>query len=63
MSVNYAVSFRYYEGIKLESEIQNTIMTRYFYYQLVNIYVTIGLGKSASVYHSISMSLLDCVIV
>ena len=36
---------RYYEGFKLESEIQNTINTRYFYYQLVNIYVTIGLGR------------------
>jgi hypothetical protein len=36
---------RFYEGFKLESEIQNTIMTRYFYYQLVNIYVTIGLGR------------------
>lgn len=35
---------RYYEGIKLESEVQNSIMTRYFYYQLVNIYVTIGTG-------------------
>lgn len=36
---------RYYECFKLESEIQNTIMTRYFYYQLVNLYVTIGLGR------------------
>lgn len=35
---------RNYEGMKLESEIQNAIMTRYFYYQLVNIFVTIGLG-------------------
>lgn len=35
---------RYYEGMKLESEIQNSIMTRYFYYQLVNIYVTVGFG-------------------
>lgn len=35
---------RYYEGLKLESEIQNSIMTRYFYYQLINIYVTVGLG-------------------
>jgi hypothetical protein len=30
--------------MKLESEIQNSIMTRYFYYQLVNIYVIVGLG-------------------
>ena len=35
---------RHYECMKLESEIQNSIMTRYFYYQLVNIYVTVGLG-------------------
>lgn len=34
---------RKYECLKLESEIQNSIMTRYFYYQLVNIYVTVGL--------------------
>jgi hypothetical protein len=33
---------RYYEGLKLESEIQNSIMTRYFYYQLINVYVTVG---------------------
>ena len=30
--------------MKLESEIQNAIMARYFYYQLVNIYVTVGFG-------------------
>jgi magnesium-transporting ATPase (P-type) len=35
---------RYYEGIKLESEIQATIMTRYFWYQLINVYVTVGFG-------------------
>ena len=35
---------RNYEGMKLESEIQNAIMTRYFYYQLINIYVTVGLN-------------------
>jgi hypothetical protein len=35
---------RFYVGMKLESEIQNAIMTWYFYYQLVNIYVTVGLG-------------------
>lgn len=37
-------SARYYECMKLESEIQNSIMTRYFYYQLVNVYVTVGFG-------------------
>ena len=41
----FDVLSRYYENLKLESEIQNTIMTRYFYYQLVNIYVTIGYGR------------------
>jgi len=35
---------RNYEGMKLESEIQNSIMTRYYYYQLINIYVTVGLN-------------------
>jgi hypothetical protein len=35
---------RYYEGMKLESEIQTSIMQRYFYYQIVNVYVTVGLG-------------------
>ena len=35
---------RYYEGMKLESEIQDSIMTRYFWYQLVNIYVLVGFG-------------------
>ncbi len=33
---------RYYEGMKLESEVQNSIMTRYFYYQLINVFVTVG---------------------
>ena len=28
--------------MKLESEVQNSIMTRYFYYQLINVYVTVG---------------------
>lgn len=35
---------RYYEGLKLESEIQNSIMSRYFYYQLANVFVTVGSG-------------------
>ncbi|KAJ1387537.1 hypothetical protein B484DRAFT_409874, partial [Ochromonadaceae sp. CCMP2298] len=39
---------RDYEGIKTESEIQNSIMTRYFYYQLANVYVSVGLGSLAS---------------
>ncbi len=32
--------------MKLESEIQNSIMTRYFYYQLINVYVTVGFSGS-----------------
>jgi hypothetical protein len=41
----FDVLARNYECIKLESEIQNSIMTRYFYYQLVNIYVTVALSN------------------
>jgi hypothetical protein len=37
---------RFYEGLKLESEIQNSIMTRYFFYQLINVYVTVGFSGS-----------------
>lgn len=29
-----------------ESEIQNSIMTRYFYYQLINVYVTVGFSSN-----------------
>jgi hypothetical protein len=36
---------RYYECLKTESEIQNSIMVRYFYYQLANIYVTVTAGS------------------
>jgi len=36
---------RNYEGRKLESEIQNSIMARYFYYQLANVFVTITVGS------------------
>lgn len=35
---------RFYEGLKCESEIQDLIMTRYFYYQLANVYVTVTAG-------------------
>lgn len=41
------------EGLKLESEIQNSIMTRYFYYQLANVYVSVGLGSIATSIHQI----------
>jgi hypothetical protein len=39
---------RKYEGIKLESEIQNSIMNRLFYYQLANVFVAVGLGSIAT---------------
>lgn len=35
---------RNYECIKTESEIQNSIMSRYFYYQLANVYITVTAG-------------------
>lgn len=35
---------RNYEGLKTESEIQSTIMVRYFYYQLANVFVSVGSG-------------------
>jgi hypothetical protein len=44
---------RNYEGLKTESEIQNSIMTRYFYYQLANVYVSVGLGSVASSLHEV----------
>jgi hypothetical protein len=44
---------RNYEGLKTESEIQNSIMTRYFYYQLANVYVSVGLGSVATSLHEI----------
>ena len=55
---------RSYEGRKTESEIQNSIMTRYFYYQLANVYVTITVGSldiSQQLFHIVSdpRSLVD----
>lgn len=44
---------RNYEGVKLESEIQNSIMSRYFYYQLANVFVAVGLGSIANSIHEI----------
>jgi hypothetical protein len=44
---------RSYEGIKTESEIQDSIMTRYFYYQLANVFVAVGLGSIANSLHQI----------
>lgn len=45
---------RQYEGIKFESQIQNIIMSRYFYYLLANVSVAITLG-------SVSYSLNDII--
>lgn len=39
---------RRYEGLKLESEIQNSIMSRMFYYQLANVFVGLGIGSISS---------------
>ena len=36
---------QFYEGIKTHSEIQNLVMTRFFYYQLANVYVSMGVGS------------------
>jgi len=36
---------RYYERVKCESEIQLSIMNRFFYYQLANVYVSITAGS------------------
>jgi hypothetical protein len=44
---------RNYEGLKMESEIQNSVMTRYFYYQLANVFVAVGLGSIATSIHQI----------
>jgi hypothetical protein len=35
---------RNYECLKTESAIQNSIMARYFYYQLANVFVSVGSG-------------------
>jgi len=39
---------RYYNGFKLESEIQASILSTYFSYQLANVFVSIGLGSISS---------------
>jgi len=36
---------RYYEGIKLESEIQDILFQRYFFFQIMNVYVTVGFSS------------------
>ena len=34
-----------YEGLKTETEIQGSILMRYYYYQLVNVVAAVGLGS------------------
>ena len=55
---------RNYEGLKLESEIQNSIMTRYFYYQLANVFVSVYAGSIITALHQIfdspSSLLISC---
>jgi hypothetical protein len=53
LPVIFDIIARNYEGLKLESEIQNSIMTRYFYYQLANVFVSVGLGSIATSLHRI----------
>jgi hypothetical protein len=42
---------RFYEGRKLESDIQNSVLKRYFMYQVANVYVTV---TSEAIYQEIS---------
>ena len=41
----FDMTARYYERLKCESEIQKSIMNRYFYFQLANVYVAIAAGS------------------
>ena len=41
----FDITARYYERLKCESEIQKSIMNRYFYFQLANVYVAIAAGS------------------
>ena len=41
----FDMSARWYEKLKLESEIQASIMKRYYFYQLINVFVSVGLGS------------------
>ena len=44
---------RYYEGLKVESKIQKSIMKRYFVYQVVNVVVSVGLGSFVTLLNSL----------
>ena len=45
---------RFYEGRKVENKIQKSIMSRYFYYQVVNVVVSVGMGTLFSNYQTVS---------
>ena len=45
LPIIFDIMARQYEGRKLESDIQNSIMQRLFYYQLANVFVALGIGS------------------
>lgn len=53
LPIIFDIIARNYEGLKLESEIQNSIMTRYFYYQLANVFVSVYAGSIITALHQI----------
>lgn len=56
LPVLFQLSLRSYERCKLESDVQNLIMTRYYFFQVANVYVSVGFGSITS---SISAILAD----
>lgn len=53
LPVVFDIIARNYESLKLESEVQNSIMTRYFYYQLANVFVSVYAGSIVTALHQI----------
>ena len=49
---------RSYQGLKLESEIQNSLMLRYFYYLLANVYVALLGNLSTAINEIISQPII-----
>ncbi len=45
LPVLFRVSNFYYEGVKLSSAIEQSILTRYFFFSFVNIFVTVSSGS------------------
>jgi hypothetical protein len=45
LPIFFDFSARTYEGIKLESRIQDSVLSRYFAYQVVNVIISVGLGS------------------